>query len=366
MEVTKAYWLRFYGNKATVVWDSVEKVSHRFHVEQSLSINRKKTYSGVLSKAAQTVIHKRLYGWLESIRVGNHYYGKSKAKDQRRLVFITLTLSATQRHDDKWIKKNMLELFIKRMQNKYNVVNYFWKAEAQKNGNLHFHIILDVFIPMTFIQSNWNDIQRSKGYLDGYFSIHGHYNAPSTHVRELSGMTDGIGYAMKYCKKSTDSRPIQGSIFRFSNSLLDITIPPILILPEYEQEWKDYCAKFVVKVVKDDFWTSVFFNTRCNGFKQPAFVAKETHDYYLCCYNILYTVTGLDITIEDLNNNTFNRITKTETHAQPVVQGLQGKSHAQAIPTILRQSAAARTCEEWQQSQLDLGSCLSASQCTRH
>ena len=321
MEPTKAYWIRFYGNKASVVWSNVEHVTKAFHVEHSLSEARKRTYSGSLSKAAQSIIHKRLYGWLESIRVGNHVNHKTKSKERRSLVFITLTLSSTQRHDDRWIKKNMLELFIKRMQNKFGVENYFWKAEAQKNGNLHFHLITDVFIPMTFIQSNWNEIQRSHGYLDHYFSIYGHYNAPSTHIRELSAMADGIGYAMKYCKKDTNARPIKGSIFRFSYSLLDVTIPPVMISKENEEEWKQFCCKYVVKVVKDDFWTALFFNTRAKGFKQPAFIAKETFSYYLSVYNNLYNDYSKKETIAEINERHFKvcsyRIEKEKENTSP-------------------------------------------------
>lgn len=305
MEPTKAYWIRFYGNKASVVWNDVEHVKKSFHVEHSLSEARKRAYCGYLSKAAQTVIHKRLFGWLESIRVGNHVNGRTKSKEKRALVFVTLTLSGTQRHDDRWIKKNMLELWLKRMQNKYGVENYFWKAESQKNGNLHFHVITDVYIPFTFVQSNWNEIQRSHGYLNGYFSVHGHYNAPSTHIRELTAMVDGIGYAMKYCKKDTNARPIKGSIFRFSNSLLDVTIPPIMISQENEEEWKQFCSKYVVKIVKDDFWTALFFNTRAKGFKQPAFIAKETFHYYLSVYNHLYSNYGKYETIEEINDRHF-------------------------------------------------------------
>jgi len=305
MEPTSAYWIRFYGNKASVVWSSVEHVHKSFHVEHSLAEARKRTYCGYLSKAAQTVIHKRLFGWMEAVRIGNHVNHKTKSKDRRSLIFITLTLSSAQRHDDRWIKKNMLELFIKRMQSKFGIENYFWKAEAQKNGNLHFHLITDVYIPMTFIQSNWNEVQRSHGYLDHYFSVNGHYNAPSTHVRELSAMLDGIGYAMKYCKKDTTSRPIKGSIFRFSDSLLDVTIPPVMISPEHEEEWKAFCCKYVVKVVKEDFWTALFFNTRARGFKQPAFIAKETFSYYLSIYNYLYNDYGKHETIEEVNDRHF-------------------------------------------------------------
>ena len=331
METTKGYWIRYYGNKASVVWSDVEKVGKRFHVEHDMSLARKRAYSGFLSSAAQTIIHRRLFAWMESIRVGNHAYNQKKAKEQKRLIFVTLTLSASQHHSDKWIKKNMLVLFLKRMQNKFGIVNYFWKAETQKNGNLHFHLILDTYIPMSYIQSNWNDIQRSHGYLDLYFSLHLHYNAPSTHVRELSAMNDGIGYAMKYCKKNENCRKIDGAIFRFSDSLLDITIPPILILPEYEKEWGDWCVKNVIKVIKEDFWTALFFNTRSKGFKQPAFIAKETYGYYLCAYDILYRNTVLDFSMKDLNDSTFNMFPKEKTPAQLIVQDNSAGDSAQEV-----------------------------------
>lgn len=328
METTKGYWLRYYGNKASIVWSDVETVGKTFHVERSMDKARSKAYSGYLSKAAQSLIHKRLYAWMEAIRVGNHTYKHFKSKDQRRLTFVTLTLSATQRHDDKWIKKNMLELFMKRLQYNYKVVNYFWKAEVQKNGNLHFHLVLDTYIPFISIQSNWNEIQRACGYLDNYFAMNGHYAAPSTHVRQLSAMNDGIGYAMKYCSKNDSCRPIEGAIYRFSNSLLDITIPPILLTHDDYVEWGLWCAKYVKKITKDDFWTALFFDTRKIGFKQPAFVAVATRDYYLSAYNILYVPCSLDFSMHDLNDYTFRQINHSQAPAQSFSDTSKANVHA--------------------------------------
>ncbi len=288
-QIEKGYFLRFYGNKASVVWESVEKVGKRFHVEQKMEIARKRAYSGFLSKSAQNVIHKRLYAWMEACRIGNHEFGRVNAKEQVRLVFITLTLSGKQRHSDQWIKKNMLELYLKRLQSNYGVKHYFWKAEVQANGNLHFHLIIDKYIDYLMVSKHWNEIQRSKGYLDAYFAVNGHYSPPSTHVRELSGMWDGIGYAMKYVSKSEHKRPIQGAIFRFSDSLIKLEVPAIQITHEYEQEWTEFTAQYTKSMRKEEFWTSYHFLTKKRGFKQPEFIARETRDFYTLLFSYLYS-----------------------------------------------------------------------------
>ncbi len=300
IDIPKGYFLRFYGNKASVVFSHVETVRRTFHVEQNLENARKKAYSGFLSKSSQNLIHKRLYAWMEACRVGNHANNRTNAREQVRLVFITLTLSGKQRHDDKWIKKNMLELFIKRLQTNYNVKHYFWKAEVQMNGNIHFHLIIDKYIDYLQISRHWNQIQQSHSYLDSYFSVHGHYNPPSTHVRELTGMWDGIGYAMKYVSKSENKRPIQGSIFRFSDSLINLTVPAILITHEYEEEWARFCKVYTKSSAREEYWTSYKFLTRKRGYKQPEFVARETKDFYLATYNLLYSSAFINYSVEQL------------------------------------------------------------------
>lgn len=85
-----------------------------------------------------------------------------------KINFITLTLSSTQRHSDKFIKDNMLRQFLTEASQKFNLTNYLWRAEAQKNGNIHFHIVTDTFLPWLWIQSTWNRIQNKYGYIDIY------------------------------------------------------------------------------------------------------------------------------------------------------------------------------------------------------
>ncbi len=94
----------------------------------------------------------------------------SRAGKQRsfKLNFITLDLSSDQIHTDQVIKRELLHQFLIEMQRKWNVTMYLWKAEKQKNGRIHFHIITEKFIPWWELRNVWNRIQQKLGYVTRY------------------------------------------------------------------------------------------------------------------------------------------------------------------------------------------------------
>ena len=59
----------------------------------------------------------------------------------------------------------MLQPFIRYLQ-RYYVASYVWKTESQFNGNIHFHITIDTFIPWRHICSKWNKICARHGYCE--------------------------------------------------------------------------------------------------------------------------------------------------------------------------------------------------------
>jgi hypothetical protein len=87
---------------------------------------------------------------------------------QFKLAFITLTLSSTQVHSDQTIKQDLLNQFLIEMQTILKVDKYFWRAEKQANGNIHFHILCDKFIPWIELRNVWNRIQQKRGYVTRY------------------------------------------------------------------------------------------------------------------------------------------------------------------------------------------------------
>jgi hypothetical protein len=85
-----------------------------------------------------------------------------------KLCFITLTLPSTQVHPDQEIKARCLHPFLILARKKWNVRNYLWRAEKQQNGNIHFHILADKFIPWSELRDAWNRIVNKLGYVDRY------------------------------------------------------------------------------------------------------------------------------------------------------------------------------------------------------
>lgn len=122
--------------------------------------------------------------------------------------FITLTLSDKQKHSDGWIKKHLLKNWFDTIKKSFPAISFVWKAETQANGNLHFHIITDHFIPFTYINKTWNRIQWKNGYMKKYLSDHGHINAPSTEVQKIKNDKVLKKYLMKYMIKANSKKKI--------------------------------------------------------------------------------------------------------------------------------------------------------------
>ena len=85
-----------------------------------------------------------------------------------KLNFITLTLSSPQVHTDQEIKARLLDHFILDMKRLWGVDMYVWRAEKQKNGSIHFHIVTSSFIPWNELRNVWNRIQQKLGYVTRY------------------------------------------------------------------------------------------------------------------------------------------------------------------------------------------------------
>lgn len=71
-----------------------------------------------------------------------------------RASFLTLTLPSDQTESDIEIKK-CLNLFFTDLRRVYNLKNYIWRSEIQKNGNIHFHIVIDIYIDFYVLKNYW-------------------------------------------------------------------------------------------------------------------------------------------------------------------------------------------------------------------
>ena len=122
---------------------------------------QKDKLKGTLLKSTIKKITNQLTTWLSSINTYNSLPNVKKIHKKYYPVFITLTLSSIQKHSDNFIKRYMLGAFIKSIKLNYGVKYYYWRAEKQKNGNIHFHLIVDKYIDYNSLRQKWNLIQEN-------------------------------------------------------------------------------------------------------------------------------------------------------------------------------------------------------------
>ena len=147
---------------------------------QNLSNNE---HYGIVSGKAKYRIRTAI-DWMIYLAKNKEYYHKrSKKHFSFKLTFITLTLASKQVHDDHTIKKELLNHFLVEARKKWHVDHYLWRAESQKNGNIHFHILTDRFIPWFELRKTWNRIQNKLDYIDEYAKKQRELHASGFHYR---------------------------------------------------------------------------------------------------------------------------------------------------------------------------------------
>lgn len=98
------------------------------------------------------------------------YNPKTKSSFTFKINFITLTLPVLQFHDDRVIKSQCFNQFLVETRKRCNLKNFVWRAEPQGNGNIHFHLISDVYLNAYVIREIWNRCLGKLGYIDQYQS----------------------------------------------------------------------------------------------------------------------------------------------------------------------------------------------------
>lgn len=153
------------------IWDYYDakiKKANQSVNENSLKNLTKKKKSINLSKASKRKI-KDTFSLLyhlakcRTIKISN-----KKFIYNFRLSFVTLTLPSKQVHTDVDIKKVCLNNFLNVMRQKFGLKNYIWISEIQENGNLHFHMVFDMYIHHKAVRYYWNRSLELLGYVSEY------------------------------------------------------------------------------------------------------------------------------------------------------------------------------------------------------
>lgn len=172
--------VQLFPSRITITPQPIKKAFHDMDFNRQSKGNYKKFVSQyvknfsvaknnfILSKSSK----KKL---LDSVNT-MHFLSKARTIDMAsgkqiynfKLSFITLTLPATQNHTDIEIKKSCLNQFLIELRHAYDVNNYVWKAELQKNNNIHFHLVTDKYIDFQALRRRWNRVLEKLNYITAY------------------------------------------------------------------------------------------------------------------------------------------------------------------------------------------------------
>jgi len=252
---------------------------------------------GILSNAQKKTLKKNVENLINLVTI--NYDRKKIVKNQKFIAFVTLTLPSSQKHTDTVLRKSLVR-FIENLTKTYKVQHYVWKAETQKNGNIHFHLLIDRFIDWQVIKSLWNKQLFKLGYIDFYqkkmksffregfkllpndkrkkeqqikayeSNLASNFTTPNTtDIHSLKGVSNITNYIIKYMTKlEPNKRSIIGAVWGANNELKKINYPTVtdfdfnglftdlINLVENEKQIKvipqtvDFVSLFVGKIYK--------------------------------------------------------------------------------------------------------------------
>ena len=262
---------------------------------------------GTISKKANSKIITRI-NWLHTIAKNKRTFNpKYKSNYWWKCNLITLTLPSAQTHTDVEIKRKLLNAFFTAAKRKWNVVHYIWKSEKQRNGNIHFHIACEVFIPYQELQSTWNNICLEHGY--NIITKKG-TQANSTDVHSMQKIKNAIAYMAKYlCKNEEQKNLIEGKIWGCSNSLSVLNAIEIPIDYELNNQLVD--NSFGKKIFMKEFkWCTLIYNTMIEMACTFDRVAEEIKKYiHLQWDNLKNKKQKIIANTNNLCNNFYNSST---------------------------------------------------------
>lgn len=266
---------------------SHKKTSEQAKTKQLANLEKEKL-TGILSVNTTAYIKQRLDTWLNCLIMNYDNRIVDDKKCLRLPVFVTLTLSSLQKHSDNDIKKNMLARFIEKLKYHYDVRQLFWRAETQKNGNIHFHIITDCYVPKLHIQALWNDIQETHGYIQPFYEKYSHRKPNSTDVIGVKDVKDFVRYVVKYSTKFEENRPVNGRLWGMTDSLRNFTA----LTTDLDSDlWKDIESlenSNLMKSIHTDYFSVFYSRTKFTDKRITPHLYEVLKVHYYNLYRVYY------------------------------------------------------------------------------
>lgn len=178
-------------------------------------------YTGILTPSAKKKLIKAINLLIAISEPKKAIHFDTKKEFMFRINFITLTLPGPQGQvTDKELKQKCLKQWLETWKDRLPGMSYVWRAERQKNGNLHFHLLTDRYIHYKEIRDTWNAALGSTGLVERFREKHGHSHPNSTDVHAVKAIRNLAAYIAKYMSKTeSTSQPIDGRVWDCSRNL---------------------------------------------------------------------------------------------------------------------------------------------------
>jgi hypothetical protein len=218
----------------------------------------KYTTDGKLSKTSSKKLSRAITYINEIAKETKQYLPNRQLPINFKLSFITLTLCSKQVHTDQYLRRHLLTDFFVRAKIKWNLKNYVWRAEKQKNGNIHFHLVTDCFIPHNELKVVWNNLLDKLGYIDEFAAKYKHRQPNSTDIHSLRFIKDIVSYLTKYLVKSEQNKGLTGRLYGTSKSLENLKGAKDDVSSCLSEELNEVVSDNKVRVVKGDYYEVYF------------------------------------------------------------------------------------------------------------
>jgi len=210
--------------------------------------------TGVISHAGRRLIESRFNAWYHTLTYHNTLVSEEHISYLKKFVLITLTLPVPQLHDDYELKRRALKPFLKYLEREHGMLNWAWKAETQNNGNIHFHVVTDTYIPKEVIDNQWRHYMSVLGYMEKFWEKFPGKNPPMTNVTGQSKMKNPVAYMTKYFEKKENKRKIKGAIWRMSQNLIHLENFSIEVSSDEIDKWLTDDLENVKRVYDEDYF----------------------------------------------------------------------------------------------------------------
>lgn len=85
-----------------------------------------------------------------------------------KCAFLTFTLPAKQAECTKDFTNLYFNQLLTELREHFGMLNYVWRLEFQKNGNVHYHLVTDSYVDYFILVKRWNRILSKGYYIESY------------------------------------------------------------------------------------------------------------------------------------------------------------------------------------------------------